>query len=333
LDPTIFGYANVQDLVADYPPGSLDVFLRDGQIYGLFSELNTLALFYNKRMFAEAGISDLPADKPVSWEEICQIGQKLRKQDPNTGALAQIGYQFGFFAAFRSPQWYAQNYYALLRQFGQDDLYVDGKPAANTDAAIKAFQVIADLTQKCKAYDPNFLANWFADFPNNRVAMVLAGSWFAPAARKENPNVSIGVAPHPVVNPEDKNSFANIVWSWGWSVNANTDAERQKPAQQFLAFILGKKGDAAMPAYWFEATGYFQPRKAFLESKQYKDLIAADPWLTQFTRAFELFRTDYVQHSYDEAGAALVRAIDRVVYDGRSARDAAEGLQRELSRL
>jgi ABC-type glycerol-3-phosphate transport system substrate-binding protein len=128
LDPSIFGYDSVDDLIADYPPNSMNAFVRDGQIYGLFNELTTLALFYNKNMFDEAGVEYLPEDKPVSWVHIGEISQQLRKTDPNTNALTQIGYQFGFFAAYRSPQWYAQDI-TLPRQFGQDDLFIDGEPS------------------------------------------------------------------------------------------------------------------------------------------------------------------------------------------------------------
>lgn len=333
LDPTIFGYESVDDIVADYPPNSMNAFVRDGQLYALFNELTTLALFYNKDMFDAAGIEYIPEDKPVSWERIGEIGQQLRATDPNTNALTQIGYQFGFFASFRSPQWYAQNYYTFLRQFGQDDLFVDGIPAANTEAAVNAFQVIYDFTHTYQAYDPTFLSNWFADFPNNRVAMVIAGPWFVAAARGTNPDMRFGVAPVPVVDPADPETYHNIVYSWGWSVNPNKDAEQQRLAQEFLAFILGKKGEADQPVWWFENMGLAQPRSAFLVSEGYQAALASEPWLARFDESYEMFDTDYLQHSYDLVGAALIRAIDRVVYDQMSAQETAELLQRELQRL
>jgi ABC-type glycerol-3-phosphate transport system substrate-binding protein len=333
LDPTIFGYDSVDDLVADYPPNSMNAFVRDGKVYGLFNELTTLALFYNKNMFDAAGIEYLPEDKPVSWAHIGEISQQLRKTDPGTGELTQIGYQFGFFATFRSPQWYAQDYYIFLRQYGQDDLFIDGEPAANTEAAIKAFQMIYDFTYTYQAYDPTFLQNWFADFPNNRVAMVAAGPWFVAAARGTDPNLNFGVAPVPVIDPADPATYHNIVYNWGWSVNANKSSEQQQLAQEFLAYLLGKKGEAEQPVYWFENMGLAQPRSAFLQSDGYKAALASEPWMATFDRSYQMFDTQYVQHSYDLAGAALIRAIDRVIYDGMSAEETAKLLQRELQRL
>jgi ABC-type glycerol-3-phosphate transport system substrate-binding protein len=332
LDPTIFGYESAEDMIADYPPNAMNAFVRDGKVYAMFNELTTMCLFYNKDMFDAAGIPYLPEDKPVSWDYIGEISQKLRKTDAS-GALTQIGFQFGFFAAFRSPQWYAQDYYLLLRQFGQNDLFVDGQPAANTEAAVKAFQVIHDFTFKYQAYDPTFLVNWFTEFPNNRVAMVWAGPWFVAAARGTNPNLNFGVAPTPVVNPDDPATYHNIVYSWGWSVNPHKSPEQQKLAQEFLAFILGKKGQAEQPVWWFENMGLGQPRKAFLEAEGYKAALEKEPWLEQFSKSYDMFNTDYLQHSYDQAGAALIRAIDRVIYDQMSAQETADLLQRELMRL
>ena len=57
------------------------------------------------------------------------------------------------------------------------------------------------------------------------------------------------------------------------------------------------------------------------------------PWLQRWIDAFDTFGLGYLQHSYDEAGAALMRAIDRVVYDGMSAQETADLLQIELERL
>ncbi|HWP46339.1 MAG TPA: extracellular solute-binding protein [Candidatus Limnocylindrales bacterium] len=332
FDPKIFGYTSDQEMIEAYLPGTMDIFIRDGKVYGLFSEYNTLALFYNLDMFDKEGIPPLPTDKPVSWKQIEEIGAKLRKTDPS-GKLTQIGYQFGFFASFRSPQWYAQNFYALMRQYGQDDLYIDGKPAAYTEPVKKALQTIYDFTHTSKAYDPTFLTNWFADFPKGRVAMVLAGTWFVPAIKQNNPNVRFGVAPHPVVNPEDKATYKNIQWSWGWSVNANKPPEQQRLAQEFIAFMLGKKGETEQATWWFSNLGYTQPSRAFLESKAYADKLAADPWLKQWVDAFKMYEIKYVPHSYDEPGAALMRAIDRVVYDKMSPEESAKLLQAELQRL
>ncbi len=333
LDPAVFGYASAQEMIDAYPPGAMDIYVKDGKVYGMFSEFNTLALFYNLDMFEAAGIPPLPEDKPVSWDYIAEISQKMYKEDATTGQPSAMGWQWGFMASYRSAQWYAQNFYEVMRQYGQDDIYIDGKPAVNTEAVINALQLIYDFQYKYKAYDPVFINNWFADFPQDRIAMVLAGTWFAPAIRGNKADVRFGVAPHPVLDPEDKNTYKNIQWVWGWCVNANKDAEQQKLANEFLAFILGKKGESAQSAWWFQNLGYLQPSDAFMESADFKATLEKDPWMKQWIDAFNMFEIKSVPHSYDEAGATLMRAIDRIIYDGMTAEESSKLWQAELERL
>ncbi|MFC7615685.1 ABC transporter substrate-binding protein [Actinokineospora soli] len=331
IDPAAFGYASHQEFIDAYQPGATKAIERDGKLIGLFSEFNTLNLFYNTDVFASAGIPPLPEDKPVSWDRIGEISEKLRVQDGDR--VDRIGFQFGFFANFRSPQWYAQNFYTLMRQYGQDDLFVDGKPAATTQPVVDAFRVIHDYTYKYRAYDPTFLNNWFADVPQGRAGMVQAGTWYPASAKESKKDFKFAVAPNPVVDPDDPETYHNISWLWGWSVNAKSPTPEKAAAQKFLAFVLGKKGETAQAAHWFETAGFLQPSKAFLESDAYKSALAESPWLRLWIDAFENYRIAPVQHSYDEAGAALVRAIDRVIYDKASPEDAAASLQQELSRL
>ena len=253
LDPTIFGYENNADFISAYQPGTLSVLERDGQMMGLFSEFNTLALFYNQDLIDEIG-AEIPAGRPLSWDEVAEISADLRVET-DAGVLERIGYQFGFFANFRSPQWYAQNFYALMRQYGQNDVFIDGVAAANTEPVINAFDVIYDFTYESKAYDPTFLNNFFADIPQGRAAMVLAGTWYPGAASPNAPDgeFNYSVAPHPVVDPDDQSTYHNISWLWGWSVNANSPTDEQVAAQEFMAFMLGKKGETEQAQFWLRS--------------------------------------------------------------------------------
>src|SRR2546428_14026617 len=90
LVPTIIGYADARDMIVAYVPGTTSIFERDGKLYGLFSECNTLALFYNLDMFNAAGVAPLSADAPVSWWMIADMAKKLTKHD-SAGKVTQIG--------------------------------------------------------------------------------------------------------------------------------------------------------------------------------------------------------------------------------------------------
>jgi ABC-type glycerol-3-phosphate transport system substrate-binding protein len=330
LDPGIFGYESDQEFIDSYQPGSTAILEQDGKLVGLHSEFNTLNLFYNRALFNEVGIAEPPTDRPLSWDEVGEIGRALRLEED--GILKRIGLQLGYFANFRSAHWAAMHYYTFLRQHGQDDIFIEGTPAANTEAAVAALQEFADLQYEYGAYDPTFLNNWFADVPEGRAGMVLAGTWYPAAAQGNVPDFDFGVVQSPVLDPDDPSTYKNVSWLWAWSVNqASPDAEKQA-AQEFLAFILGKKGETEQAAYWFENLGYFQPRVDFLESDAYAAALEDRPWLDLWISAFDDYEIDVVDHAFDEPGSALVRAIDRVIYDGQSAQDSADQLQAELER-
>jgi ABC-type glycerol-3-phosphate transport system substrate-binding protein len=337
LDPATFGYESDQEFVDSFQPGSTAVLEQDGRLVGLFSEFNTLNLFYNRDIFEELGIEDLPTDRPISWDELGELGQQMRVE--TDGILERIGMQLGFFANFRNAQWYAMHFYQFMRQHGQDDLFMPGPtpedppvPIANTEAAVAAFQEIADLQYQYEAYDPTFLIDWFADVPQGRAGMVLAGTWYPAAALANVPDFDFGVAPNPVLDPDDPSTYHNVSWLWGWSVNAASPDPEKQAAQEFLAFILGKKGETEQAAWWFENLGYFQPTTAFIESEAYAAALEERPWLDLWIKAFENYSIDTVPHSYDAVGAALVRAIDRVIYDNVPVQEAADQLQAELER-
>ncbi len=330
LDPQIFGYASVDDLLNDYPENSLSVFVQNGKIYALLNELTTLCLFYNKNVFDAHEIPYLSEDTPTSWEQIGEISQAILQTDSDTGKPTEMGYQFGFFANYPSPEWYIQNFYPIMRQYGQNDLYIDNQPAADTEAVSNALQVFSDFTYTYQAYDPYFAEDWFTDFATDQVGMVTAGPWFVSAIRDIEPNVRFGVAPHPVVDPEDAATYQNIIYSFGWVINANIDPAQQALAQEFLAFILGKKGEAEQPLWWLEHVGILQPRTALIDSDAFNTLLEQDPWMNCFIDTFDTYTVDYYQHSSDEAGTALVRAINRVVYNQMMPEESAALLQNEL---
>ncbi len=333
LDLDRFGYSSLDEVVAEYPENGLSVFIRDGEIYALLNELTTLCLYYNQSVFDEAGLQYLPADRPVSWQNIGEIGQQLYLADSVSGRTKRMGFQFGFFANYPSPEWYAQNFYPLMRQYGQDDLFIHGVPAADREPVAQALQIFYDFTHTYKAYDPYFIKDWFSEFPQGRIGMVIAGPWFTSAIRVQNPDVRFGVAPHPVIDPQDQTTYRNIMYSFGWVVNANRAPAKQALAQEFLAFILGKKGDTEQPLWWFEQVGVIQPSEAFLQSPGFRQALAQEPWMNCFIDTFGTYQVDYYQHSSDEAGTALKRAINRVVYDKMYPNYSAELLQNELQLL
>jgi len=71
-----------------YLPGILDTYTVEGSIYGLPTWCLTMWLYYNKKMFDEAGI-EYPTPE-TTWEQYVEMGKALTKRDAE-GRVIQYG--------------------------------------------------------------------------------------------------------------------------------------------------------------------------------------------------------------------------------------------------
>ena len=73
-----------------YPASALEYCSYDGQLMGIpFVALNSV-MFYNKDMFAEAGITEVP----TTWDEMEEVAKKLTLDKDGDGQTDQWGMMF-----------------------------------------------------------------------------------------------------------------------------------------------------------------------------------------------------------------------------------------------
>lgn len=147
----------------------------------------TYALYYNKRMFKEAGISKPPA----TWDELVAAGKKVSK-DGRWGLGAEGGQL-------------ANNIhqaFVLGKQHGADFFDAAGKPAFTSDGAVAAVKQYVDFMAKDRIIAPGNAEygqnQSLRDFATGRTAMVLwqaAATTFAADGMKPS---DWGVVPVPV---------------------------------------------------------------------------------------------------------------------------------------
>ncbi|WP_406511646.1 sugar ABC transporter substrate-binding protein [Streptomyces sp. NBC_00161] len=145
------------------------------------------ALYYNRKMFQEAGI----AKPPATWDEMVTIGRSLSKD----GKWA-LGAEGGNLANN------IHQVFVLAKQHGADFFDAAGKPAFDSPAAVDAVKQYVDLMANDKIIAPGnaeYAQNQsLQDFANGKTAMVLwqsAASSFKSHGMKEG---DWGVAPVPV---------------------------------------------------------------------------------------------------------------------------------------
>ncbi|MFI6873880.1 ABC transporter substrate-binding protein [Streptomyces sp. NPDC050400] len=145
------------------------------------------ALYYNKKMFKDAGISK----PPTTWDEVVADGKKISKDG-----------KWGLAAEGSNLSNNIHQVFVLAKQHGADWFTADGKPDFTSDGAVAAVKQYVDLMAKDKIIAPGnaeYAQNQsLSDFSKNKTAMVLwqaAASTFKSQGMKDD---EWGVVPAPV---------------------------------------------------------------------------------------------------------------------------------------
>ncbi|MFE6338729.1 ABC transporter substrate-binding protein [Streptomyces sp. NPDC057806] len=213
-----------KDRFVDSALGSTGVQGQDPAAVPLYSM--AYALYYNKKMFADAGIEKPPA----TWAEMAEIGKKLSKD--GKWALGAEGSNLSN---------NIHQVFVLGKQHGADFFTPDGKPDFTSDGAVAAVKQYVDLMAKDKIIAPGnaeYAQNQsLSDFAKDKTAMVLwqtASATFKAQGMKDD---EWGVAPAPVQSgtPGQGTSTNSMVAGINLAVFKNT--KNIDGAKKFVKFM------------------------------------------------------------------------------------------------
>lgn len=201
---------------------NLDSTTYKGKHYGVPWFAETRALFYNKDMFAKAGVNP-----PKTLDELVQVGQKITKVYGEGSAISLAG----------TNAWdLIHNWAIILWANGGSLLTPDNKKAMfNGPEGVTAMKWYVDLVAKglaakaCAEYNQ---PQADAAFINGNVAMCYMGPWNIANIEQENPKLNYGVV-EPPAGPKGKASFS------GGSNLVILKASRNKDAaKEWIKFLL-----------------------------------------------------------------------------------------------
>jgi raffinose/stachyose/melibiose transport system substrate-binding protein len=163
--------ADIADWADTMNPGAMGIYQVDGKQYGVPYNFGMVGFWYNKALFAKAGITE----PPTTWEELLADVQKLKDAGITPIALGGKDKWPGMF-------WWA---YLAIRNGGQAALDAAVKDGAwDSQAFIDAGTQLKQLID-LEPYQKGFLAatypNESATMGNGKAAMELMGQW-APGA-------------------------------------------------------------------------------------------------------------------------------------------------------
>lgn len=225
LEP-LNSYIDDQVDIADFEPSLLKAFQLNNQIYGLPKDFSTLALFYNKKAFQAAKITE----PPKTWNELRQYAKKLTVDQDGDGRIDQYGLGL-------SPDLSRQ--YFMITAFGGSLVDQNGKAVFAAPASIKGLQLIIEQYRKDKssAQPSDMGANSGSDlFGQGKAAMVIEGSWAIPYLKETFPKLEFSTAEVPTVNGKK----GTMVYTVAYVMNKKT--QHKEAAWQLLSYLTSKAG-------------------------------------------------------------------------------------------
>lgn len=245
----------------DFTPTVIDALrAADGTLYGLPMGYNSQSLFYNKDMFAAAGLPEPPADGSYTYEDLREWA-KLLTLDANGNSAASAD-----FDPENITQWGYYNRIALASEPGfgpvlaawgggvlagqdRDECIID------TPESIAAFQYLQDLmwadhstiTPQLEQEEPGYL-RWV----RGQVAMQQGSHEQVNIVAEQNPELNYDMAALPA-GPEGNATLLQIhIWA------VYSGSAKQDIATQFAAYMATEGSGKQMgliPAYQDRALG------------------------------------------------------------------------------
>jgi multiple sugar transport system substrate-binding protein len=202
-----------------------------GHVFALPVFSGSFALFYNKRLFREAGLD--PDRPPRTWDEVRDFNRVLVRRDAR-GNIVRMGFipNYGNVMTAMLMAW----------ELGGRFLSDDGRTAHLDNAGLeKGFEWIVDFYREFPQADvAAFMAGFgFADqhpFMSEKVAMMVIDNTFPAQVKVYRPDLEYGIAIIPTFP-----GYPTASSSGSWWMAIPRGAKNPEAAWQFIRYAASKR--------------------------------------------------------------------------------------------
>ncbi|MDF1749579.1 MAG: ABC transporter substrate-binding protein [Alphaproteobacteria bacterium] len=245
--------AKADDIYQDFLPGFLSICESEEKLYGLPFQCSTPVLYYNKEIFAKAGINKAPD----TWAELMETAKALTVRDGSD--VTQWGLTFG-------GGWHDWIFESFVRQNGlvpwqQDKVMFD---------APESIDALEFWVQMVKAGVMPAASTWQGsanDFMAGRTAMLYHSTGSLTNLRTSSP-FDVGVA----FMPKNKTYGATIGGGPILMAKDQPDAHLEA-SWTFARWMTNTQNQT----HWCKSTGYIAARKSSWEGEELKSFINEVP--------------------------------------------------------
>ncbi|MCY3880029.1 MAG: extracellular solute-binding protein [Rhodobacteraceae bacterium] len=196
--------------------------------WALPTAVRSLALFYNTRLFDEAGIEE----PPETLDELIDIAKKLTKTD-SAGNITQVGITAGMTA--QDHHWFRE---VLVRQFGGEPYLDDYKTVNyNSEAGVKAAEFYLGLANEHKVTAFGFMDEPQAAFKAGRAGMHIDGS-FRIGALNNTRGLTWSVTELPANADGLQSNYSSY---WVNAITTKAEGEKHDAAVKFMQYVTSNE--------------------------------------------------------------------------------------------
>jgi ABC-type glycerol-3-phosphate transport system substrate-binding protein len=270
----------------------------DGKQISLHGYANNLILFYNKKLFKDAGLD--PEKPPLTWTDLIEDGQKLLQ----TGILPVV-FDFSSDSYYEHLSWMFQT---LVWQNGGEMWDSTWQPKFNSPEGIEALQFIVNLIDnKISTLAPPDDA-----FDQGKAAMLMGGCWNS-SKFLDSLGSDLGAAPLPYSKAPATNTGGEHL------MIVPSDKVHEDASWKYVSFMLSEPAEVLICS-----TGKVPTRKSVANSQAYQTYIDGDPGIKAAFLSMPSARMRAASPNYAAASEAMSVPISQAIYGRINSKDAVQ---------
>jgi multiple sugar transport system substrate-binding protein len=310
----------IEDIKANYSPGSINAVTFADQIWGYPTEINTYQLVYDKKILAEVGY-DKP---PATFDELKDAACKIKKLTPDgkverAGLVLMPGWDSGVVHPFLSLLWSNNGEY-LSPDYSQ--------ALFNSPEGLATLQLYMDLINN-QCADPG-LGGGYMDFVNGKGGMIIMANWFRATLMDSYANgyENIAVAPIPH-GPNGTSTTLQYNWLWGVD-NGSPNREEAWKLVKWLNTPASEGAASPTGDYLTSALGAIPSRVS--DQQALADRLS-EAFLKAYLESTSSTRPEPVLIGGQEIKTALQTEIEAAWYGQKSPEQALADAAEEANRI
>jgi multiple sugar transport system substrate-binding protein len=297
-----------------YPVVQKDL-IKNGAIYGIPLEIDTLALFINNQLFQSAGLQP-----PTNWDDLVNDARVMTVKDKDS-KIKTAGVALGTYSNVS----HAPDIISLL--LAQNGVDLNSLQNASGRAASALTFYTSFATDQNNVWDST-LDPSIAVFSRGDLAMYFGYSWDYFTIKQANPNLSFQIVPVPQLSDH------HVTMASYWAEGVSSRSKHPKEALAFMKFLAAKSTEEKLYADEAKVRGFGEPYARVDLADTLKTNTIIYPAVYQAPDATSSF---FVDNTYDaglnqQSNTYLGNAINSIL-SGTSPQSAFDTLSQGVSQV